>query len=184
MREIDVSGATVTAESLRGPESWTFASEAEARAKAAFVTEALSWLGTPFVNCGDVKGANGAVDCAMLLVRCGVDTGLRPPFDPRPYSPQHMMHRSEEKFLGWIKETLGGRPVETPRFGDVAVWRFGRVFAHGAILINSEEIVHAYAQAGQVVISRLDEHLLNYADIRGREFARPVRYYDVWQKPS
>lgn len=177
---ISVTDAIVTAPGPRGPETWSFAGAEEARTKAAFVEEALSWRGTPFRDCADVKGPAGAVDCAMLLTRCAVDSGLLPPFDPRPYAPRHMMHRSEEHFLDWIRTRLGGREVDTPRFGDVAVWRFGRVFSHGGVLINDEEIVHAYAKARKVIVSRRDEPFLKYMPWRGGQIPRPVKFFDVW----
>ncbi len=177
---IQVDGVKVIVPSPHGLEEHIFASEAEARAKAAFVREALSWVGTPFRDGADIKGPDGAVDCAMLLVRCGVDTGLRPPFDPRPYPARHMLHSSEQRFLGWIQDKLGGREVETPRLGDVVIWQFGRCFSHGAILINSEEIVHSYAHARMCITTRLDDHPLRFVSLRGREFPRPVKYFDVW----
>ncbi len=74
----------------------------EAAQRAAIVREARSWIGTPYHNCADVKGRNGGVDCGMLLVRVFVDTGLVAPFDPRPYPPDWHLHRSEEKYLGFV----------------------------------------------------------------------------------
>jgi cell wall-associated NlpC family hydrolase len=178
---IDVRGNTVVASSSRGSEEHVFASAEEAAAKAAFVREALSWVGTPFRDCGDIKGPNGAVDCAMLLVRCGVDTGLRASFDPRPYPARWHLHRDRERFLEWIEDRLGGRRVDAPRFGDIVVWQFGRCFSHGAIVINSAEVVHAYAHARMCITSRLDEHPLRYIGLRSAEVPRPVRYYDIWK---
>jgi cell wall-associated NlpC family hydrolase len=175
-----VDGCTLSVEAPNGTEHHTFATEEEAVGRAAIVREALSWVGTPFVDCGDVKGPNGAVDCAMLLVRCYVDTGRLAPFDPRPYAPRHMLHSSEQRFLGWVEDRVGGKRVDQPRPGDVVIWQFGRCFSHGAILINSEEVVHAYAPARACLISRLDEHPLRFAPMRGREVPRPVRFYDVW----
>jgi len=178
---IEVSGIAVTAPSPGGRETHIFASAAEAQAKAAFVDEALSWIGTPFRDCADVKGPNGAVDCAMLLVRSAVDSGLLAPFDPRPYPARHMLHSGEQRFLGWIADKLGAKPVEHPRFGDVIVWQFGRCFSHGAVMINSEEVVHAYAYARRCIVTRIDSHPLRFASLRGREFLRPVKYFDVWR---
>ncbi len=74
--------------------------ENEAEQRAAVVAEARSWIGTRYHNCADVKGAG--VDCGMLLVRVFVDTGLCQPFDPRPYPPDWHLHRSEEKYLGFL----------------------------------------------------------------------------------
>ena len=160
-----------------GEERHAFATPGEAQGRAAFINEALSWIGTPFRDCADVKGPNGAVDCAMLLVRSAVDTGRVPPFDPRPYSPRHMIHRSEQVFVGWL-ERLGAREVERPQVGDVVVWQFGRSFSHGAVLVNTEEVAHAYAAAGMALVSRLDEPLLRHLPIRN--LPRPVRYFDLW----
>lgn len=164
----------------QGPESYAFAGEDEARARAAFITEALSWIGTPFRDCGDVKGPHGAVDCAMLLTRCAVDTGLIAPFDPRPYPPRWHVHRDEERFIDWIETRLHAREVEYPRPGDVAVWMFGRTFSHGGILINSDEVVHAWAKAAMVTVSRRDETILTSIPVFGGSVPRPVRYFDLW----
>jgi cell wall-associated NlpC family hydrolase len=105
--------------------------ENEAAERVAFVAEAKTWLGTPFRDQGDVKG--GGVDCAMLLVRSAVGTGLIAPFDPRPYPPQWHLHRDEERFLGIVTK-LGAEVVREPLPGDVIVYRVGRCFSHGGII--------------------------------------------------
>jgi hypothetical protein len=163
----------------RRAERWELECEAEATARRRFVDEALTGGGTPFRDCADVKGPQGAVDCAMLLVRCAVDTGLVPAFDPRPYSPRWHVHRGEEKFIDFLVK-LGAREIKTPRLGDVLVWQFGRCYGHGAILVNREEVVHSYGAAKMCIVSRLDEPTLNSVAIRGKDYPRPVRYFDVW----
>jgi cell wall-associated NlpC family hydrolase len=160
-------------------ERHTFASEAEAAARFKFISESMEWLGTPFRDCADIKGRNGGVDCAMLLVRCAVDTGIIPPFDPRPYPARWHLHQDRERFLEWIETYLGGCVVETPQIGDVAVYQFGRCFSHGAIIINSGEAIHAYYAAQCCLLSRLDEPLLATLPGTGGK-PRPVRYYDLW----
>lgn len=180
-RTATADGAAVNATWPGGGEWLACATADEATARAAFITEALSWVGTPFRDCADVKGPNGAVDCAMLLVRSAVDTGRLPPFDPRPYSPRWHLHRSEEKFLGWMT-TLGAAEVERPRLGDIVLWQFGRVFSHGAILINSREIVHAYYAAGMALVSRRDEPLLRFISDGRFNIPRPVKYFDLWRR--
>src|SRR5271165_4615237 len=72
----------------------------EKEARTAVVAAARSWIDTPYHHAADVKGAG--VDCAMLLVRVYVDLGLVEPFDPRPYPRDWMMHRSEERYLGFL----------------------------------------------------------------------------------
>ena len=183
MRFAKSEGRTLVVGVHGGEERCRFATAAEAQARAAFITEGLSWLGTPFLDCGDVKGPAGCVDCAMLLVRCSVDTGRFAPFDPRPYSPRHMLRKgAEEKFLGIIRDDLGAREVERPCTGDVAVWWFGHCFCHGGIIINSGEVLHAYAADGAVVISGLDNPLLNFIPVGEHLIPRPVKYFDLWAR--
>lgn len=112
------------------------------------VAEAMTWLKTPYHHLADVKGAG--VDCAMLLVRVYCDLGFAPAFDPRPYESQWYMHRSEEKYLAWIEKYCDR--VEKALPGDIALYRFGRCAAHGAIVINDELMLHAYAPAMAVEI--------------------------------
>lgn len=114
------------------------------------VAEALSWVGTPYHHQADVKGRG--VDCAMLLVRVFVDTGIVSAFDPRPYTPDWYMHRDEERFLGWIRQF--GDPVpegEALAPGDVALYKFGRCVSHGGIVVSPGIMVHADQAARRVV---------------------------------
>jgi cell wall-associated NlpC family hydrolase len=121
----------------------------EAAQRAAVVAAARSWIGTPYHNCADIKGAG--VDCGMLLVRVFVDLNLCPPFDPRPYPVDWHLHRSEERYLGFIFDR--GAEVAQPPPGDVMVLRYGRCYSHGGIVtaVAPLRIVHAYHQAGMVI---------------------------------
>lgn len=123
--------------------------------RAAIVAEAMSWLGTPYHHHADIKGAG--VDCAMLLVRVYQACGLTPlDFDPRPYSQQWHLHRSEELYLEWL-QVAGAVQTHAPQAGDVAIWRFGRTYSHAAILIDSTQVVHALQESGAVTINRLTD---------------------------
>ena len=168
-------GASVIIQSRWRPEeTHQFQTEQEAAAHAALINEAVSWIGTPFRNCTDVKGAQGGVDCAMLLVRCFVDTGRLLPFDPRPYPPQWHCHHDEERFLNLVAR-LGGKEVETPRIGDVCVYGFGHCYSHGAIVINKDEVVHAFQKIGMCSATRLDDTDLA---LRGNG-ERPVKFFEI-----
>ena len=128
------------------------------------VAEALRWVGTPYHHLGDVRGPGGGVDCAMLLVRCFVDTGVLEPFDPRPYSPQWHLNRDGERYLGWLEQH--GERTYSPAPGDVGVWRFSgktrqRPFSHGAILVSGDArsgtVVHAVRAAREVCLQQISE---------------------------
>lgn len=120
--------------------------------------EAMGWLRTPYHHLGDIKGVGA--DCAMLLVRVYADAGLVPAtLDPRPYSTDWHLHRNEEKYLAWVEQY--GTQVDTPKAGDITLWRFGRTYSHGAIVLDEQgTIIHAYRDAGAVVLGSMRESQL------------------------
>src|SRR4051794_8469193 len=65
--------------------------------RVAIVTEAETWLGTPFHHQGRVKGAG--VDCAMLLAEVYHRCGFVPHIDPGHYPPDWHLHRDAERYL-------------------------------------------------------------------------------------
>lgn len=148
----------------------------EAAQRAAVVAEARSWIGTPYHNCADIKGVG--VDCGMLLVRVFVDLNLCPSFDPRPYPVDWHLHRSEERYLGFIFDR--GAETAQPQPGDVMVFRYGRCYSHGGIVTAAAplRIVHAYYQARMVI----EDEVLRNAVLA--DPARKPRFFSVWAKTS
>jgi cell wall-associated NlpC family hydrolase len=140
--------------------------------RAAVVAAARAWLGTPYHHAADVKGAG--VDCAMLLVRVYCDLGLVKPFDPRPYTRDWMLHRNEEKYLGFL--LARARIIASPGPGDVILFRVGRCFAHGGIVSRTEplSIVHAFAGVGAVVEDEVERCPLA---------PRPCAFASYWAAP-
>jgi NlpC/P60 family putative phage cell wall peptidase len=132
------------------------------------VQEARKWLNTPYHHCGDVLGVG--VDCAMFIVRVFCDTGITPPVDPRPYSPDWHLHRSEEKFFGWFRDRAF--QVDEPRPGDIPLFRYGRCVSHCGILetLDPEPImIHASLEAGKVEraeVRRWEDRLVGYWRVR------------------
>lgn len=125
----------------------------EAAARQRVCAIARTWLGTPFRDQGKVKGPNGAVDCAMLLIATFQEAGLLDPsYDPRPYPPQFHLHRGEELFLRQIDEVIAlrgcgaektnpaGLPAEAlAQAGDVIVYKVARCFSHGGIILRQAQ---------------------------------------------
>lgn len=136
------------------------------RLRAAIVKEAYEWLGTPYGNCGDVKGPDGIVDCAMLLVRIfsAASVGVLPvTFDPRPYNSNWHLHQDEARYQANLEKRCWR--VGSPKPGDMAMYRFGRHVSHGAIIVSDELIIHAHKHVGAVALcersameSRLDSY--------------------------
>ncbi|MDR3407932.1 MAG: hypothetical protein P4L68_05490 [Methylovirgula sp.] len=145
----------------------------ETEERAAVVAEARRWIGTPYHNCADLRGVG--VDCGMLIVRVFVDTGLCAPFDPRPYPPDWHLHRSDERYLGFVFDRCA--EVEEPRPGDILVFRYGRCYSHGGIVTAATplSIVHAFWPAGIVI----EETLSRNAQLA--DPARRRRAFSYWR---
>lgn len=156
-------------------------SEANERARVCSI--ARTWLGTPFRDQGKVKGPNGAVDCAMLLVATFQEAGLLDPaYDPRPYPPQFHLHNKEERFLKQIERIIalrgcGKEVTREPIPGDVAVYRVGKCFSHGGLVIENGQLLHAYYKTGHVSLSPLYE--IELARLNDGK-PRPRKIFDLW----
>ena len=161
-----------------------FAAHTQERARVC--TIARTWLGTPFRDQGKVKGPNGCVDCAMLLVATFQEAGLLDPaYEPRPYPPQFHLHKGEERFLNAIAGIIeargcGSEVQRAPRApipGDVIVYRVGRCFSHGGIVVENDHVLHAYYKTQRVSLSPLSEiELALLPDGK----PRPHKLYDLW----
>ncbi len=115
--------------------------------REAVIAEALTWIGTPFHHAARVKGAG--VDCLMLLAEVYERAGAAPHVEPPFYVPDWHLHRDAERYM----EGLIGyaRPIYGPPLpGDIALFRFGRTFSHGAIVVEWPRLVHAYWAIGVV----------------------------------
>lgn len=127
------------------------------------VAEARSWLRTPYHNHGRIKGAG--VDCAQLLIAVYEATSLVPAPDVGVYPPDWHLHRSEERYLGWMDRYC--LRVDEPMIGDVAMFRFGRCVSHAGIISvagsGTWSMVHSYFGVGV-----LEEELVNGGPLASR----------------
>jgi cell wall-associated NlpC family hydrolase len=131
--------------------------------RGAVVAEALEWVGTPYHENARLKGIG--VDCAMLLAEVYERAQVVPPIDPGDYSPDFALHHSEEIFLSWLERYA--KETTTPRAGDVACFKFGRCFSHGAILTDDGgTIVHAMKRDRAVVLGRVGDGFLAERDVK------------------
>lgn len=119
-------------------------------ARAAVIAEARTWLKTPWAHAQDCKGAG--VDCAMILVRCFVDTHCIEPFDPRPYPMQWYLHQTEARYLGFVEKY--GKKIDRAAAlpADIDMFNFGHAAAHGAIVLDNRVMIHAHRPARMVLM--------------------------------
>jgi len=136
--------------------------------RQSVVAEAETWLRTPYHHMGRVKGVG--TDCLMLLAEvyeaAGVIGHVEVPF----YPPDWNLHRNAERYLQGLM--LYAREIDgPPQRGDVAVFKFGRCFAHGAIVIAWPRVIHAWCDAGVVFADA------QQAPLSGRQ----VRFFDPFR---
>lgn len=81
------------------------------------------------------------------------------------------MHRDEEQFLSWVTPYAReiGRDELGP--GDFVIWKFGRTYSHGGIVIEPPDIIHAVIAGGAVVRGNMD---------RDGELKRPARFFTLF----
>jgi cell wall-associated NlpC family hydrolase len=105
-------------------------------------------LGTPWHHAARVKGAG--VDCAWLSIEVYSAVGLIEPFDPGYYPQDFAQHRGDELYQRWVRDHA--YQVDYPLPGDMALFKWGRSYSHGAIVIGWPRLIHAYARVGAVVL--------------------------------
>jgi len=144
----------------------------EVEQRAAAVAEARTWLRTPYHHMGRMKGAGA--DCATLLIEVYAAAGLIENFDPGYYPQDWMKHRDEERYLGWVEKYCV--PTEAPQPGDLVLYKIGRCFSHGAIVIAWPTCIHARWLPKGGTIELVDFSVEEY--FKGRE----RRFYTLWPK--
>lgn len=129
--------------------------------------EAISWLNTKYHPLGRLKGIG--VDCAMLIAEVYERAGVIEHCDPGFYSANLAIHSHDDVFERFIRE-CGGVQTEAPDVGDVVMWRFGKSFSHGGILVTENRFVHAALAPGIVC----------YGDLTDADVAwRKRRFYEM-----
>lgn len=144
----------------------------EKEGRAAVVAEARSWVGTPYAdNCG-LKGAG--TDCGQILIKVFAAAGLIEDFSTGYYAPQHHMHSTEERYLSFIMARA--REIEgSPKPGDIVMFKLGKVFSHGGIIIGWPMIVHALRPGG-TMIDNVDRCTLGPRALANL----PRKYFSLW----
>ena len=125
---------------------------------------------------GAVKGVGA--DCLTLLAEVYEKAGVIPHVEIPFYPPDWNLHRDAERYLEGVMRYAREAPArdnpDPPQPGDIAVFKFGRCFAHGAIVLQWPRLIHAWYNAGVV-----------YADAtQGQLAKRPMRIFDPFSATS
>jgi NlpC/P60 family putative phage cell wall peptidase len=143
------------------------------RERTAVIVEARSWIGTPYHHMARVKGAG--VDCAMLLAE--VYQRALPwihPVEIGYYPPDWHLHREDERYLERLLQYSVEISEQEAKPGDAVLFRYGRAYSHGAIIVAWPTVIHALMQAKQVI----KEDALRNKDVE----PRLRRFFSPWVK--
>jgi cell wall-associated NlpC family hydrolase len=163
---IDPARAAIVAEAQPAPDP----------RRLAVIEEAVGWLRTPYHHMARVKGVGA--DCLTLLAEVYEKAGVIPHVEVPFYPPDWNLHRAAERYLdgvmSYAREVPARDDAVSPQPGDIAVFKFGRCFAHGAIVLQWPRLIHAWHNSGVV-----------YADAtQGQLAGRPVRIFDPFPATS
>jgi cell wall-associated NlpC family hydrolase len=144
--------------------------------RKSVISEAKTWLKTPHHNGARLKGVG--CDCGTFpwMVYCAA--GLMPemPKELR-YSPHFHFSRDEEWYLK-LAQKYGKElpPGQFPKPGDFALYKIGRVFSHGVIVIDWPHIIHAYIHVG-VTLDHADK---GWKAVKKDGKPREVKFFTLW----
>lgn len=128
--------------------------------QAQLLFEANSWLATPFVHRGRVKGAGA--DCVTLTGEIMVACGVIDSYEFPRYSLDWAKHQTRSLVLEWLEACprvvrLPGD--EAPAAGDVGCYQYGKCVHHCAVVLAPPVLIHTVLH-DQVDLGRLDDSSL------------------------
>lgn len=120
----------------------------------AIITEALTWIGTPYRHQGRRKGVG--CDCLGLLIGVWEAIYGAAPEQPGAYAADWAEAGGADTFLQAARRHCSEKAATEMAAGDLILfrWRPHLPAKHAAILISRERFVHAY-EGSAVVISAL-----------------------------
>lgn len=144
----------------------------EMQARERIVEIAKTWLGTRYHHMGRIKGSGA--DCLTFIAMVYQEASLIEDINIPFYHGDWMLHRSEEKYLEGLLQY--SKEVKKPKKGDIALWKFGRCFSHGSIIIDWPEIIHSYYHVGCNTDNVDNAGWLKFIGNK----PRPVRFFSLW----
>lgn len=139
------------------------------------IDEALTWIKTPHHNGACIKGVG--VDCGQFPIAVYKAAGLIPHIETGKYSPQFHLNRNEEWYLKIVEQY--GKPLPpgaTPKPADFVLYKVGRIFSHGAIVIDWPRIIHSQVGIGVT----LDQGNQGWMAREKNDTPRETRFFTLW----
>jgi len=133
------------------------------------VSLAQSFLGTPYVPRGMCPGL--ALDCGTLLWHVYKEIIPLPAF-PADYPSDWALHTVDKRYLEWIAPFV--QEVKSPVRGGISVFKYGRSFSHGVIVLDRKTVIHAWGRERFGCVQRSHTNFF-----RIKQEPREVLHYDL-----
>jgi cell wall-associated NlpC family hydrolase len=140
--------------------------------RQSVVDTAMTWLRTPYHHQARVKGAGA--DCAMFPLAVYQECGfIAEAYQSPAYSSQWHLHRSEELYIAEVEKLAVEKAQSEILPADFVIFKFGRTFSHGAIVVNWPIIIHSYIPHGVALADASND-----AQLIGRE----MKLFEIQEK--
>lgn len=133
------------------------------------VSLAQGFLGTPYVPRGMCPGL--ALDCGTLLWHVYREIIPLPAF-PADYPADWALHTVDTRYLDWIAPFV--QEVARPVRGGISVWKYGRSFSHGGIVVDKKHVIHAWGRQSFGCVQRSHTNFF-----RIKQEQRDVLHFDL-----
>lgn len=139
------------------------------------IKEAMTWKGTPYHHRAFVKGTG--CDCGTFLHMCFKLVLNLPPFK-KSYAMDWATHNEDELYLDGLENFV--QEVKTPKPGDVVIWKYGKAFSHGTIVISRGKYIHSWGMNGTKGV-RIDAENFFHLNLfqPGVRYRRPRKMFTV-----
>lgn len=161
--------------------------EQEQVERNAVVSVARSYLGTPYAHEGRVRGRKGGVDCIQFIAAVFERAGIVPPIKIEHYPFDWHLHRDAERYLEGVTRyasEVPEPPYREPLPGDLVLWRYGRAYAHGAIVTEWPMVIHAILHDGCTLCEVDKSPWLNFIGEPHEDTGkpRPRKFFSCWPR--
>lgn len=121
------------------------------------VSEALTWVGTPFVHQQRVKGSGG--DCVAMVEGIALKFGVI----DKPYRTDYGRDPNMREILQALRDSGCIRLANAYQYrpGDVLFIQYRHEPQHLGIAMPGDKLVHGYSTAGEYVKSHFNSRLLD-----------------------
>lgn len=144
----------------------------------AVIAAARTWLGTPYHHAAQIKGVG--VDCITLLNAAYHEAGAIEKIEIPKYVRDWHLHRNAELYLQGLFKYA--HEVDAPKKADIVLYKFGRTFSHGAIVVEWPRIIHSFVNIGCVEDNAEINTTLITVGERSLDEGKPreKKFFSIW----